>query len=130
MPEFVLDLGCDFDRFKKLDSFTQGFVEAVYWTEEEELNGATFADLTDESLEIIVAECKEFQQLHRVLLDKTSADDHRHGVDFWLTRNRHGAGFWDRGYDDTVGKMLTEQAHGYGSAYVYTFDEQVHFAAG
>jgi hypothetical protein len=20
------------------------------------------------------------------------------GHDFWLTRNRHGAGFWDRGY--------------------------------
>lgn len=31
------------------------------------------------------------------------------GHDFWLTRNGHGAGFWDRNeIDDEVGKKLTE----------------------
>ena len=39
-----------------------------------------------------------------------------HGHDFWLTRNRHGAGFWDRGYPEAIGKALTDAAHAEGSA--------------
>jgi hypothetical protein len=35
------------------------------------------------------------------------------GHDFWLTRNRHGAGFWDRGLGER-GRRLTDAAHVYG----------------
>ena len=35
----------------------------------------------------------------------------------WLTRNRHGAGFWDRGLG-RVGDILTEVAHSFGEAYL------------
>lgn len=35
------------------------------------------------------------------------------GHDFWLTRNHHGAGFWDRGLG-LVGDTLTELAHSFG----------------
>ncbi|GAA3632936.1 hypothetical protein [Microlunatus ginsengisoli] len=38
--------------------------------------------------------------------------------DFWLTRNRHGAGFWDRGYGED-GDTLTEAAHAYGGVDLY-----------
>ena len=38
------------------------------------------------------------------------------GHDFWLTRNRHGAGFWDGDWPGTVGTWLTEQAHVYGES--------------
>lgn len=38
----------------------------------------------------------------------------RAGHDFWLTRSRHGTGFWDRGLGE-LGDRLTEAAHGYGS---------------
>lgn len=37
------------------------------------------------------------------------------GHDFWLTRNGHGAGFWDRGLGE-LGDRLTAAAKGYGSA--------------
>jgi hypothetical protein len=30
------------------------------------------------------------------------------GHDFWLTRNHHGAGFWDRGYDKDIADKLTD----------------------
>lgn len=36
------------------------------------------------------------------------------GHDFWLTRNRHGAGFWDGDYPNDVGTRLTDAAHVYG----------------
>jgi len=35
------------------------------------------------------------------------------GHDLWLTANRHGAGFWDRGLG-IVGEYLTAAAHPYG----------------
>ena len=45
------------------------------------------------------------------------------GNDFWLTRNRHGAGFWDRGLGE-LGKRLTEWAHTYGSSDAYVRDDE------
>ena len=44
--------------------------------------------------------------------------------DFALTRNRHGAGFWDRGLGD-IGARLTEAAHAYGdSAPTFVVDRE------
>ena len=42
--------------------------------------------------------------------------------DLWLTRNRHGAGFWDRGYG-TLGERLTAYAHSLGEVEVYRNDD-------
>jgi len=36
------------------------------------------------------------------------------GHDFWLTRNHHGAGFWDGDWPEDVGERLTEASHPYG----------------
>jgi hypothetical protein len=47
------------------------------------------------------------------------------GHDFWLTRNHHGAGFWDRGLGD-AGKILTTLAQGYREVSLFaTADGQV-----
>lgn len=43
------------------------------------------------------------------------------GHDFILTRNHHGAGFWDRGYGD-AGDELTKFAHTFGELSVYVDD--------
>ncbi len=55
------------------------------------------------------------------ILWEESLSEEQFGHDFWLTRNRHGAGFWDRGLGD-LGKKLTEWAHSYGSSDVYLGD--------
>ena len=47
------------------------------------------------------------------------------GFDFWLTRARHGAGFWDRGLG-AVGDKLTKAAHVYGSVDLYAHEGKVH----
>lgn len=47
-------------------------------------------------------------------IDVGDNDDERIAHDFWLTRNRHGAGFWDGDYPDG-GRKLTKMAHIYGS---------------
>ena len=46
--------------------------------------------------------------------------------DFWLTRNGHGAGFWDRYNDGTgeeIGRALTEIAHAFGTVDLYVGDD-------
>ena len=44
--------------------------------------------------------------------------------DFWLTRNGHGAGFWDRKYDDpTKGDKLTKIAEKFGEINLYVGDD-------
>ena len=43
------------------------------------------------------------------------------GHDFWLTRNGHGTGFWDRGLGE-LGEELTRRCKPYGEASLYVGD--------
>lgn len=48
------------------------------------------------------------------------------GHDFWLTRNGHGAGFWDRFMAEpaaSYGRHLTDKAKPYGESYLYAGDD-------
>ena len=42
--------------------------------------------------------------------------------DFWLTRNGHGAGFWDRGLGK-VGDELTKTANSFGECDLFHYDD-------
>lgn len=130
MPQFHLDVHDDYGRWKRLDAFTQGYIEALFFTEMEHgttsethepetqssLPGdMTFADLSQTALATIVAECEAFQETHAALLESVYGvqgryesreyDAQRAGNDFWYTRNGHGTGFWDRGLDDAGDKL-------------------------
>jgi hypothetical protein len=67
-------------------------------------------------------DCADFQAANAE--DLTEIDSAQAGHDFWLTRNRHGAGFWDRGYG-AVGDRLTAAAHAYGSVDLYAGDDNL-----
>ncbi len=47
------------------------------------------------------------------------------GHDFWLTRNGHGVGFWDRDLGE-VGEKLTKIAESFGTAHLYVFKNQLY----
>lgn len=100
-------------RFDKLDEFTQGYVEAVMW-----IDGAdeSFDKISVKDLREMVKDCKDFQHECAADLRLYAAQRSMHsaGVDFWLTRNHHGAGFWDRGMGD-LGERLSKAARFYGS---------------
>jgi hypothetical protein len=123
MPQFVLDHGSadGVTVFNALDAFTQGYVTAMFWTEEDELDGAAFEDLDPESLQTIITDCQLFQRFNHADLDAYEAagrDLEHAGHDFWLTRNGHGTGFWDRGMGE-LGGRLADAAGLYGEVYVY-----------
>ena len=49
------------------------------------------------------------------------------GIDFWLTRNGHGSGFWDGDWDNTlpdidVGSIFDEYSKSVGSCDLYVSD--------
>jgi hypothetical protein len=52
------------------------------------------------------------------------------GHDFWLTRNGHGAGFWDRfsaGIGARIGQHLTEASRPFGESSLYVLpDGRIH----
>lgn len=135
MPKFVLDMGSPEGarQFAALDEFTQGYIEAMFWTEtgtgdDEQLEHASFAELDQDALAAIIADCEEFQYENRADLDEAfdngrikGYDAKAAGRDFWLTRNRHGAGFWDRGLGG-VGNTLSDAAKGYSTRYIYRAD--------
>lgn len=78
-------------------------------------------DLSTKALQSMMADCQAFQNDNAELLSSVGTTE-RHGHDFWLTRNGHGAGFWDRGYGRT-GTLLTEAAKVWGSSDLYVGDD-------
>ncbi len=110
-----------------LDTFTCAYLECALWSSTDD-DGEPFdtnydiTDIAEESINAAIETCREFQSAHAALLEQTDASPSQHGHDFWLTRNGHGAGFWDRGYGE-VGDKLTDAAHAYGSSDVYLGDD-------
>lgn len=121
----------------KLDSFTSSYIECALWSstddDGEPLDGLyTADDLAESTLRQIVDNCADFQASFADLLSQAYARDgyssEQAGHDFWLTRNGHGAGFWDRGLD-AIGQQLTDMAHSYGSCDLYIGDDGNIYAA-
>lgn len=98
-------------------TFADAYVEAAFWTEQEDVNDAPLAP---EGWEAIKADCVRFIEKAGTLLDGIEAGQAGH--DFWLTRNHHGAGFWDRGLGED-GEKLTEIAQGFPEANLYVGDD-------
>ncbi len=128
---------------RKLDEFTRAYLECMLWAEtdnSDERGGDpldknyTPEDINDASLKQAVADGKRFQQDNSMALavanyDSTlCSDTEMAGHDFWLTRNGHGAGFWDGDLDKDVGKVLTEACKGFGECSPYVADGKVHFS--
>lgn len=75
-------------------------------------------DIAAATLSEFRADCTAFLADNAADIAETGADPAQTGHDFWLTRNGHGAGFWDRGYGE-AGDRLTAAAHVYGSVDLY-----------
>jgi hypothetical protein len=124
------------------DEFTQAYIECALWSstddndkafgagdgpnEREDMShGLTWEDLDDATLAQCVEDCRAFQDDNRGYLER-AGDASQNGHDFWLTRNGHGAGFWDRGYDVDVDDHLTQAAHAFGEVYLYLHENKVY----
>lgn len=142
MPEFILDHGSpDGSRaFAALDSFTRGYVEAMFFTstgtgDDEDLESASVAELAAETLDRIKRDCARFQEGRPVDLDEACDNGRTNGYDmesagrdFWYTRNGHGTGFWDRDLG-AVGDSLDNFAQSFPSVDLYRGDDGLLYLA-
>src|SRR4051812_48453246 len=109
----------------ELDAFTRAYIECALWSSTDNStpqgghpleDNYGVDDIAPETLARIVEDCAAFQRDNAALLEKAYAKlsyggcgytgEEYAGHDFWLTRNHHGAGFWDRGLG-WVGRQLT-----------------------
>jgi hypothetical protein len=81
----------------------------------------TIDDIDPDTLEKMRQDIVDFVETNKELLLSSGQSDEQIGHDFWLTRNHHGAGFWDRGLGD-IGEKLTKACHVYGDVYLYVSD--------
>ena len=108
----------------EFENFLKGYIDAILWTGWVVDGDDCDADdlrhceniVTSESLASAQRDCVDFWDGCAELL--AGLDPYQCGIDFLLTRNRHGAGFWDRGLG-SLGDELTEMAHPYGEAQAY-----------
>lgn len=132
----------EFDATDFADDFTMGYVTCALWssTDESDESGGEpmdknydWTDIAPETMKEMVADCIDFQTSFAELLAKAYehpnyqgneeySSQARAGHDFWLTRNRHGAGFWGWNMGE-IGDELTKVSHPYGSFDLYVGDD-------
>lgn len=71
------------------------------------------SDIAPESRANMLSDCLRFFE-ENGLADFSNEDLKRAGHDFWLTRNGHGAGFWDGDWPEEIGNRLTAASHMFG----------------
>lgn len=142
MPQYIMPGKTP--EFFELDEFTQGYIEAALWTEEESLTDEIekqglprayctpgFTDLAPETLKAMIADCETFLKQNSYLIQQEierSPNPFRPltlpsaGHDFWLTRNGHGAGFWDGDWPH-YGDILTEMCKKFPNIDLYLGDD-------
>lgn len=97
--------------------FLEGYIACGVWLlsdpgTQDDVNVEAYAEMDDQCLDFVRANMSDLYDL----------DPARCGHDFWLTRNGHGSGFWDRGYG-AAGDRLSDAARAYGVAELYTGDD-------
>jgi len=122
-----------------LDNFLSAYIVTALWSstddESESLDRNYSADdLSPETRAAMAVECDLFLTLHGETIEeaietglvKCGPDFDAWGLaahDFWLTRNRDGAGFWDGDWPVPFASLLTDAAHRFGEVNLYIGDD-------
>jgi hypothetical protein len=101
-----------------LDIFTASYAVTMLWANTHSEDGEAYPEhgegmsaFNSDSQASVTADCRSFA--YDCWSDLQNLDAGQCGHDFALTRNGHGAGFWDRGLGE-VGQRLTEASKPYG----------------
>lgn len=122
----------------EIDSFTKGYLETALFlsTDESDESGGDpmdqnygIIDFSKEAIAASIRECKEFREANAEDLEASGLDDEEAGGLFWLNRNGHGVGFWDKPGGE-VGDRLSDAAHVYGTVDLYVGDDGKVHASG
>lgn len=110
-----------------IDRVLNAYAVCALWSsvddEGEPLDGLyTLDDIASKTWQAMREDVIAFCVIHKPLIEAAGLDDEQVGHDFWLTRNHHGAGFWDRNLGEW-GEKLTKAAHSFGEVDLYVGDD-------
>ena len=109
----------------QLEEFTEACIAALFFTDTgEDDQPDAEAEMSDALKARIEADCHSFWARCWFYVKATDMTAAQAGHDFWLTRNGHGAGFWDGDWQHTpYADMLTQLAKAYGEVETYLADD-------
>lgn len=101
------------------------YLTCAAWADlpEDAEQGLDFAPYAEE---LALADCMRFVGMNWEIIKECSPEQVGH--DFWLTRNGHGAGFWDRAEiygDDDNAERLSDSARSFGSREIFEHNGQL-----
>ena len=110
---------------RDLDTFTRVYVEAALWSSTDDNDqpldrNYSWTDMAEDTLQEIIDDCHALQEASG---DDLAGNYRKGGYDFWLTRNGHGAGFWDGDWPEAEGERLTEASKAFGEYNLYVGDD-------
>jgi hypothetical protein len=114
-----------------MNNILLAYVESALWSSTDDDDdpmgvACTFQDIAPNTLAAMQEDLDSFLSANSddvsLFVEATGLSWEYVAHDFWLTRNRHGAGFWSRGAGD-VGRRLTDAAHKYGESFLYAGDD-------
>jgi hypothetical protein len=127
-----------------LDTFTTAYLVCALWSSNDESTPAggepmdqnySLDDISDKTLEQAIADCTKFQsEMALYLTEEDLVKPGRFeplthgGNDFWLTRNGHGAGFWDGDWNEPAATKLTDACKAYREINLYGGDDKQIYA--
>ncbi len=122
----------DYDtRLDQLSPFVRDYIQTALWSSTDNdgtpLDNSEHAnkELAESTLVRFAADCEKFEDQSTAILNAADycSGDFPVAHDFWLTRNRHGAGFWDGDYPEPIATQLTDLAHSFGECDLYIGDD-------
>lgn len=111
-------------------TFSEAYIKAALWSstdnEGRPLDDRLDIELSTEAREAMAKDCAKFQSEQSAFYLQHGWSEAQAGHDFWLTRNGHGTGFWDRDFDNcfgSCGRALTEACKAYPAIDLYVGDD-------
>lgn len=114
---------CKMTGNKELPVFLQAYLKCAFWVPgDDKVDEKSVSDMDEDSYAQMRGAAYSFMSEHRADIGDNLEQA---GHDFWLTRNHHGAGFWDRPevYGQEQCDRLTDAAHEWGEADLYVGDD-------
>ena len=108
-----------------LSKLVSEYREAMVWadTPDDERDAWAGAELSPDALAKSHNDCRSFYERAQPIIEELGdGETYHYGHDFWLTRQGHGAGFWDGDYPEPAATKLTELAQTFGESYLYLGD--------
>lgn len=127
MPEYEPKAEISTDGIPDFDDVLVGYLECAEWCGIDDEERPAFERHPNpvwsrRAIRVALQDIACFVALAGEDLSAVTLDAEQIGHDLWLTRNRYGAGFWDRSLGP-IGNKLTEWAHSLGEENI-TFDQE------